>query len=237
MVYEILHNAEAVCYIMLKGLIDLIVCVPSQTISISGREPVMFKTASGVDIPYLERIKEEYAVSENRIMFNISFEKIKPFILDFVSNLSEPLFFIIQKPLKEKYKPNSFTKGPFKAELLYFDLPTKTQILEVLDLYGEIILNDGMSQFGIQSHDTGDEIFFAKYKIAFIFSKDVEKHSFLLNKYGIRKTSHLITAWDVVSPDSPGKRSKVIVDNKDIIDVAEELKEVSLKYKSQIVDD
>ncbi len=34
----------------------------------------MFKTASGVDIPYLERIKEEYAVSENRIMFNISFE-------------------------------------------------------------------------------------------------------------------------------------------------------------------
>ena len=196
----------------------------------------MFNTASGVIIPFPERIEEKYTISENQIVFNISFERLKPFVNDFISSLLEPLFLIIQMPLKEKYKPNSFTKGPFKAELLYVDLRTKQKVNEVLDQFGNILFNDGMSQFGIRSHETGDEIFIAKYKTIFIFSKDVKKHIGLLNKYGIVQTNDLITARDVISPEYPGKRSRVVIDNKDIFDVAESMKEMFV-YKSLIVDD
>lgn len=197
----------------------------------------MFNTASGVTIPFPERIEEKYSINKNQIMFNISFEKLKPFIDDFVSNLSEPLFLIIQRPLKEKYKPNSFTKGPFKAELFYFDLQTKEQITEVLDQYGEILLNDGMSEFGVRSHETGDEIFIAKYKVALIFSKDIKQYFSLLDKYEIIETNDLITAWDIISSEYPGKRSRVVIDNKDIFDVVETLKDISPMYKSKIIDD
>ncbi len=197
----------------------------------------MFNTASGVIIPFPERIEEKYSINKNQIMFNISFEKLKPFINDFVSSLTEPLFLIVQKPLNEKYKPNCFTKGPFKAELLYFDLHTKAQINEVLKQYGEILLNDGMSQFGIRSHKTGDEIFIAKYKTTFIFSKNVKQYFDLLNKYEITETTDLITAWNIISSDHPGKRSRVVIDNKDIFDVVEKLKNISPMYDSKIVDD
>ena len=37
----------------------------------------MFNTASGVKIPFPERIEEKYFIEENRIIFNISFEKAK----------------------------------------------------------------------------------------------------------------------------------------------------------------
>jgi hypothetical protein len=198
---------------------------------------VVFNIASGLIIPFPEQIEEKYSISENRIIFNISFEKLKPLIDDFVSNLSEPLFLIIQKPLKEKYKPNSFTKGPFKAELFYFNLRTKEQLAEVLDQYGEILLNDGMSEFGIRSHETGDEIFIAKYKVALIFSKNVKQYFSLLNKYGITETNDLITAWDIISLEFPGKRSRVVIDNKDIFDVVDALKDISPMYNSKIIDD
>ncbi|MEL7608668.1 MAG: hypothetical protein AAGU74_04125 [Bacillota bacterium] len=197
----------------------------------------MFNTASGVIIPFPEQIEEKYSISENQIMFNISFEKLKAFIDDFVSNLSEPLFLIIQKPLKEKYKPNSFAKGPFKAELYYFDLGTKAQTTEVLDQYGEILLNDGMSEFGVSSHKTGDEIFIAKYKIALIFSKNIKQYFSLLDKYGITETNDLITAWDIISSEYPGERSRVVIDNKDIFYVVEALKDISPMYDSKIIDD
>ena len=196
----------------------------------------MFNTASGVIIPFPERIEEKYTISEHQIMLNISFERLKPFVNDFISSLTEPLFLIIQKPLKEKYKPNSFTKGPFKAELLYFDLRTKQRINEVIVQFGEILFNDGMSQFGVRSHETGDEIFIAKYKTIFIFGKNVNKHIGLLDKYGITKTNYLISARDVISSEYPGKRSRVVIDNKDIFDVAESLKDI-FEYKSKIVDD
>ena len=170
-------------------------------------------------------------------MFNISFEKLKSFFVDFLTNLSEPLYFILQKPTNEKHTPNTIIKGPFQSELLFYDLPTRTQICDVLDQYGEILLNDGMSQFGVRSLESGDEIFIAKYKIGLIFSDNVQKYSFLLNKYGILKTNNLITAWDTFSPDYPGQCSRVVIDNKDIYKVAEELKEISPRFESKIFDE
>ncbi len=184
----------------------------------------MFNTASGVFIPFPERIREEYSISDNQIVFNISFERLKPIVNEFLSSLLEPIYLIIKKPLKEKYKPNSFTKGPFKAELLYIDVQTKEKLNEVFNQFGEILFNDGMSQFGIRSHVTGDEIFIAKYKTIYIFSNEVNKHIGLLDKYDIAKTDDLIIPRDLMSSEYPGKRSRVVINNKDIFDVAEYMK-------------
>lgn len=196
----------------------------------------MFNTASGVFIPFPERIREEYSISDNQIVFNISFERLKPIVNEFISSLLEPIYLIIKKPLKEKYKPNSFTKGPFKAELLYIDVQTKEKLNEVFNQFGEILFNDGMSQFGIRSHVTGDEIFIAKYKTIYIFSNEVNKHIGLLDKNDIAKTDDLILPRDLMSSEYPGKRSRVVINNKDIFDVAEYMKDMFV-YKSMIVDD
>ena len=60
----------------------------------------MFQTASGVTIPFPERIQEQFQVYEEQsIRANISFEKLKPLITEFYQSLPEPLFFVLQIPL------------------------------------------------------------------------------------------------------------------------------------------
>jgi hypothetical protein len=62
----------------------------------------MITSASGVQIPFPDKVEEKYISSENSIRLNISFEKIEPLINDFLLGLSEPLFLVIELPLKEQ---------------------------------------------------------------------------------------------------------------------------------------
>jgi hypothetical protein len=154
----------------------------------------MFHTASGVKIPFPERIEEKYTLSENWIKFNISFEKLEPFVEDFLISLYEPLFLIIHLPLNAKEEETLRRKADsFHSEVLYLDGQTKKQIGGILDQFGELLLNDGMSQFGIASHKTGDELFIQKYKITNIYSKEIKQYIYLMDKYGISKTYNLLT--------------------------------------------
>lgn len=198
----------------------------------------MFATATGVKIPFSELIEEKYTIDEKGLLFNISIEKIKPLIQDFILNLCEPLFLFIYAPLieneeKELRKKNS---DSFHSELLYLDGQTKKQIFEIITLYGELLINDGLSQFGIASHKSGDEIFIRKYKIIEIYSNDVKQYIHLMEKYSITETENLITAWDTFSRDFPGECSKVTVNNQNIYDVVEILKKRGM-YRAKIVDD
>jgi hypothetical protein len=197
----------------------------------------MFHTASGVKIPFPERIEEKYTLSENWIKFNISFEKLEPFVEDFLISLYEPLFLIIHLPLNAKEEETLRRKADsFHSEVLYLDGQTKKQIGGILDQFGELLLNDGMSQFGIASHKTGDELFIQKYKITNIYSKEIKQYIYLMDKYGISKTDHLLTAWDTFSQEHPGECSKVTIHKKDMYDVVELLKEQGM-YRAKIVDD
>ncbi len=198
----------------------------------------MFHTATGVKIPVPEKIEEKYILSESWIDFNISIEKLKPLVEDFLVNLCEPLLLFIYKPLSEKEEEELCEQGsgPFHSEVLYLHGQTKKQICEIMEQFGEILLNDGMSQFGIASHETGDEIFIQKYKIVSIYSKEIKQYLYLMDQYGISETDHLITAWDTFSQEHPGECSKVTIDEKDIYDVVELLKEKGM-YRVKIVDD
>ncbi len=198
----------------------------------------MFQTAPGVEIPFPEKIAEEYVVKQNCIILNISFEKLKPLFEDFLTSLQEPLFLFIHNPLNgdEEKKLLEKDASQFHAEVLYLDGQTKEQISEIMDQFGEILFQDGMSQFGVASHRSGDEIFIQKYKIVAIFSKDIAKYIPLMNQYGISETDHLITAWDTFSQEHPGSCSRVHIKDKDIRDVIKSLKEKGM-YRAKIVKD
>ena len=198
----------------------------------------MIRTAEGVQIPFPERIHEKYIIKKDFIRFNISFEKLEPLFRDFLDGLTEPVFFIVQIPLNQKEeviirKPDEKSNH---SEVLYLDGQTKEQITGILDAYGQLLFNDGMSRFGVASHATGDEIFIQKYKIVDIYSKTIDRYVFLLNKYHIEKTLNLITPWDTFSHEHYGECRRIKVNNMDVYDVAEKLKEQSL-YRAKIEED
>ena len=126
----------------------------------------MFQTAPGVTIPLPERIQEQFQVYEGQsIQANISFEKLKPLITEFYQSIPEPLFFVLQIPLSIQEERQLGHDRILHQEVCYLDGQTRDQIDSILNLYGQILLEDGISQFAIASHSNDEEIFIQKYKL------------------------------------------------------------------------
>jgi len=185
----------------------------------------MFQVASGVSVPFPERLKEEFQIFETSILLNLSFEKIKIFIDEFITYLSQPLFFVLEIPMSQQEeseirKDDTF---PFHKKVCYLDGQSSEQIATILKQYGDLLLNDGISQFAIYSHDTKDGVYIQKYKIMSIYSHTPQNYVKFLEKYGLTQTKKLLTAWDTFSHESPGHVERVQIDGMSIFDVYDEL--------------
>ena len=195
----------------------------------------MFQFASGVKISKPEEIKEGYQLFDEIIRANISFEHLSPIIKEFYVSIEEPMFLAIHCPLSQSEEKVKSVSKTVHDEILYLDGCTRMQIENIFQTYGNLLLNDGMSQFAIASHKTGDEIFIRKYKLVDILGKNRISFIPLLEKHGIVETKNLKTIWDTFTNDTPGECSRIYIDGKDIYNVVNELKEKGL-YSAKIVE-
>lgn len=113
----------------------------------------MFQTAPGVTIPFPEKIQEQFQVYEGQLIrANISFEKLRPILTEFYQSLPEPLFFVLQMPLSIQEERQLGCDEILHQEVCYLDGQTREQMDSIFHSYGQILLEDGMSQFAIASH-------------------------------------------------------------------------------------
>jgi len=120
----------------------------------------MFQTASGVMVPFPEKIKEEFQIYETSILLNISFEKLQLFINKFIAQLPEPLFFVLELPLpeQEESKLRTTDSCPFHKNVCFLDgqstvwdtfsqdAPGEVQRIEIdgktiFDVYDQLVQN------------------------------------------------------------------------------------------------
>ena len=131
----------------------------------------MFQTAPGVTIPFPEKIQEQFQVYEGQsIQANISFEKLKFLLTEFYQSLPEPLFFVLQLPLSIQEERQLGYDKILHQEVCYLDGQTRNQIDSILNSYGEILLEDGISQFAIATHGNQEEIIIHKHKSTDVYS-------------------------------------------------------------------
>lgn len=198
----------------------------------------MFQTASGVTVPFPTMIKEEFQVYESSILFNLSFEKLKSLIEEFINHLSEPLFFVLEIPLSQQ-EELELQKGdfhPLHKKICYLDGQSREQIKAIFHIYGDLLLNDGISQFAIYSQIARDGIYIQKYKVVSIYSDNPEKYFEFLASYRLARTNDLLTVWDTFSYESPGEVRKIEINGMDIFDVHDELVKIGLCV-AEIVED
>lgn len=196
----------------------------------------MFQTAPGVTIPRPDLLREEYQVYEGcSVVANISFEKLKDFLLEFVRILQEPLFFVMQLPLCLQEEKQMGLGQILHQEVLYLDLQTRAQINAILTAYGDLLLEDGMSQFAVASHPAREEIFIQKYKLTELYSSQPRRFLPLLHRYGLTETEQLTTAWNTFSKETPGECRLVTRDGMTCYDVADRLKERGM-YRAKVID-
>ena len=196
----------------------------------------MFQTAPGVTLPFPERIQEQFQVYEEQsIRANISFEKLLPLLTEFYQGLPEPLFFVLQLPLTEQEEKRLGYAEGWHDEVRYLDGQTREQIAAILHEYGQILLEDGMSQFAIASHVNHEEIFIQKYKLTDLYSPTPRRFIPLLQRYGLTETEHLVTPWDTFSRKAPGECRRISIDGADVYTIAEQLKAKGL-YRAKILE-
>ena len=202
----------------------------------------MFQTASGVTIPFPDRIKEEYQVHEKSIRFHLSFEKLGAMLEDFIARQEEPLFFVLQIPLKRDEELALCPDGTFPTEgwivhdrVCYLDGQSKEQIRAILRQYGELLLNDGASQFAVASHVTWDEMFVMKYKLVDLYCRQPQKYFDLMELYGVARTDKLLTVWDTFSNETPGQSRRVRMDGLDCYEVHAALVKEGM-YEAKVIE-
>ncbi|MDO5141648.1 MAG: hypothetical protein Q4D31_01370 [Eubacteriales bacterium] len=176
---------------------------------------MMFQTAAGVTIPFPERLSERYQQEGDTLTCNLSFEKLDDFVRAFYDALDEPLFLAIH--------PDADAD-----EVWYLDNMTKAQLTMILDGYGELLYQDGLSAFAIGSLATEEELFVQKYKVLSLYSPRVARFTALLERFGVARTDRLVTAWDTFSDAHPGSAQRLVVAGQTVPDLIRELEQLGM---------
>ncbi|MGI6181963.1 MAG: hypothetical protein ACOYIE_07790 [Agathobaculum sp.] len=177
----------------------------------------MFQTAAGVTIPFPEKLSEQYQLDGDTITLNLSFEKLDDFVHSFYAELNAPLFLAVHPDAESE-------------EVWYLDGMTKKQLAMILDGYGELLYQDGLSAFAIGSLQTEEEIFVQKYKVISIYSTNIQRFVPLLEQFGVSHTDKLLTAWDTFSEEHPGEAQRLQIAGQTIPDMITDLQKIGM-YK------
>ena len=144
-----------------------------------------------------------------------------------------PCFFILEIPTGEKEEQllRQEKTDPFHNDVFYCDGLSKKTILEIMEKHGELLINDGMVCFGISSHASHDELYIGRYKIATIFTSDEYNYKEFMSEMEIPFEEEIKTVWENFTRDTPGTTSTITVNNKNIYDLTEDLKEYGFIFR------
>ena len=203
----------------------------------------MLKMRKGSTVPHPEKLYPSYQImgalspddpGETRqvISANIDDDQMETALRHFIEMHDEPLFFILEIPTNQKDEPKN-KRGDiekFHKDVYYIDGCEKSKALDILRQVGEIVISDGMCQFGFGCHYSGEEIMIGKYNVATLFVRDPAVYRDFFAKLGIPETDKLVTAWETFSRWNPGDSVCFPVNGKDIYDIPEILKDRGIYF-------
>ncbi len=198
-----------------------------------------FRLPSGIEIDDISGISEGYSeyFSEkgfHSFKINVSSEKIADCFKMLVDSVEEPGFFIIEVGVSEsdENKLRKRQSDPFHKYVYYLDGISVKTAKKIFHKYENLLVNDGMVNFGYGSHNGYDEVYVGPYKIFEIYADHPEKYHRILNSMNFSQTAEIKTVWDNFSDKNPGIRNSLKVDF-DIWDMIAELEKNGL-YKAGI---
>lgn len=202
----------------------------------------MFNLIKGSKISEDILLKEEYEISGNWIYANVSTENISRVIEKFIEVETENRFCLfIETPanIADENVVGVDDEGFYQLDgkhmdVYYLDNITDEYVIYLLNKFGDILINDGLSHFGVLSQ-SGREIGKYKYNVVKAYTRDdLLPLIKVFHSLDIPETDNLITAWDFFAQDNPGESQLYEKDGRTIYDVVETLKEVGMyKYEQR----
>lgn len=200
----------------------------------------MFKLIKGAKIDESIKLTEEYEVADKWVYANISAENIRTVVNKFIEVEKGNRFCLFIELPSNKADENvvGVTEDGYcqvdclHIDVYYLDNISADYLIELLNIFEDILINDGLSSFGVLSQ-SGREIGKYKYNVVKAYSNDnLAPIIEVFTALGIPETNELITAWNCFSKDNPGISEIYSIDGKTIYDVVDTLKEVGM-YKAE----
>ena len=189
---------------------------------------IMLNLVKGHRVTLVENLFESFTkLTEHHLMANVHSEKILEVFQHFIAIHDEPLFFILELPVsidREKVIAKNIIKESHK-DVYYIDGCSSEECLALLIRYGDLLINDGLSQFGFGGHKSHDEIMLDSYNVVTIYSKELSKFNDFFEPHNIQFVEELVTAWKTFSKTSPGISEIYECNGKTVYDLPEELAE------------
>lgn len=175
---------------------------------------------------------EGYERTESGFTANVDADKILALIESFVLLHNEYCFVILEVPTNAKDE-TALASGGIRLlhkDVYYLDGLTPERAVDFLHVFGEWLVHDGMSSFGIGIHSGANEIVLGNYNVVTVYTKTPEKYNSFFEAQGIREVADLKTAWDYFTHDEPGESFLYECKGKNIYDLVEHLKQYGLYF-------
>lgn len=197
----------------------------------------MLKMKKGSIISNSEVLNPEYTKIDTGFMANVNVENINDILEKFISLQSEELFLFIELPTNsedERFLTKSDTLVNFHNDVYYIDGISKEKCYEILKKHGEILINDGLCEFGFGTRSFEDEILCSKYNIVAIYTQHYKKYNNFFEEFNINQNNNYKSAWNYFSADNPGISNKYEINGKNIYLIVEELAKQGLYFAGRI---
>ncbi len=185
----------------------------------------MLEMIRGCKVPFIDKLAQQYQVQEQGLIANVGADKIQEVFEHFITLQNEPIFFILELPTNQNDEQSLRENDNSSAhkDIYYIDGLNEKQALQVLKSYGELLIHDGMCQFGFGFHDYSAEIMKNSYNIVTIWTQCPDQYQDVFEEHGIEKTNKLITAWNTFDYNNPGQCRMIEVDGMCVYDLPKEL--------------
>lgn len=189
------------------------------------------------NVKNINGVVEGFKVENNKIICNISASNFKTVMLNLLQKLKMPCFLIIEEPCDElqESKLRKTNRDPFHKNIYYLDNIDKKTMNFLMDKFGDVLINDGLSNFGFGSLTEQMEIYKGKYNSLYVFANDkmIDIFKEVLTKSGINEDKKLTIVNDILNGNNPGACSKYKdKEGLDIFKIINLLKECGLYLES-----
>lgn len=190
-----------------------------------------FELVQGVNADDLDGITSAYSIFDNVLDSTLSAELIRPLLEGMIHKLEEPQFFFIEIPCTtdEEEQLRTSERDPMHHKVYYLDGCTRSVSYAILDRYGELLINDGLTCFGFGSNKNNDEVYVRYYQQVQVYGM-TKYYEPVFQKLGIPETNELKTLWDNFSPEHPGVSMAVEIEGERCEDIVENLTKEGMYY-------
>ena len=189
-----------------------------------------FKVIEGLNIANISRVTSSFTkVSDSEIHCIVSAEMINSILKRTVKLVKKPYFFI-EVPCTDAQEAE--LKEESGSHMQLYNLEVTQEVANaILKRYGDLLINDGVTNFGFGSLETETEIYAMPFQTIMLYNKnDTSGFEKILKQDNITelKPNEFITIDSLLSKNNPADRVMVELNGETVFDVIENLKEVGL---------